>query len=101
MLEEDFLMKNNVAIKYNSQTHSILVHVNNDQVLLLTDQLEGNLKNYYPSTFLTGTAVTQNQEKLRVSPSNTVSPYEIVSTQPTDNFDPAQQDNIDLFPLEK
>ena len=70
--------------------HSILVHVNNDQVLLLKDQLEDNLKGYYLSTFLTGTAVTQNQ--LTVSPSNTVSPDEIVSIQPKDNFDLAQQD---------
>ena len=62
----------------------------------MKDQEEDKLKNYYPSTFLTESVVTQ-----KVLQSSTISPDEIVSPQPTDNFNPAQQDYIDLFRLEK
>ena len=37
----------------------------------------------------------------KVSQSSTISPDETLSPQPTDNFNPAQQDYIDFFRLEE
>ena len=43
LLGKDFLVGNNFSIKYDDQTRSIVVHVNDSQVSLLNDQAEENL----------------------------------------------------------
>ena len=66
LLGEDFLMTNNVGIKYDLSTSSMLIDINGETVTLLTDKMEGNLKSYYPSTFLTATMLIQVAKKSRV-----------------------------------
>ena len=83
LLGEDFLMSNNVSIKYDDQTRYIVVHVNDSQVSLLNDQTEENLQIYNSSTFLTESMVTK-----KVLQSSTVLPKETRSPKPADNFDP-------------
>ena len=50
-------MTNSVGIKYDYPT--MMIDINGETVALLTDKMESNLNTYYPSTFLTGTTISQ------------------------------------------
>ena len=93
LLGEDFLMTNNVGIKYDSKTLSMLIDINDQRVTLLTDKMESNLKSYYPSTFLTGTTITQE-------PENSETPNTSVPLHATDDFDQEQKDLNEFFNLD-
>ena len=57
LLGEDFLMSNNVSIKYDDKSKNIVVHVN-DKAIMLLNQTE-NLKICNSSTFFTKSMVTE------------------------------------------
>ena len=86
-------MTNDVGIEYDSKTLSMSIDINDQRVTLLTDKMESNLKSYYPSTFLTGTIITQEQE-------DSDSPNASVHLHATDDFDQEQQDLNEFFHLD-